>query len=216
MFQQKTKTYNREEQKQFWNDCVRNYGKRLEQCPKSYVVFDFETNGNDILHSDIIDIGAVKVLNHEIEETYHTRVKPKHPIPMHITELTGITNEDVKDAREINEVLKEFYPFISGLPLVGHNIYVFDLKYLMRDIYRNTTPHKMIKPKYFDTLSYAKKIYKRNKEVSLQFLAKEFQINPGKAHTAHDDAVTNYYVLQHLLALDTTKDEPVYEQLSLF
>lgn len=95
----------------------------------TYVVFDTETTGLESNKDEIIEIGACKIVNGRIDETFSTFVKPNKRIPREITELTGITNEMVADAPTINYVLPDFYKFCHGANIVGHNV-AFDMGFI--------------------------------------------------------------------------------------
>lgn len=93
------------------------------------VVFDLETTGLRADNCEIIEIAAVKLRGLAQVEKYHSFVKPKSFIPAKITELTGITQGDVADARPIEDVLPEFLSFCGGAPLCAHNA-DFDISFL--------------------------------------------------------------------------------------
>ena len=93
------------------------------------VVFDFETTGLEYSKNEIIEIGAVKLKNGEIVETFSCFIKPKEEIPEEITRLTGITNDMVKDAYTIDKVIPDFYKFCYGCVIIAYNI-DFDYKFL--------------------------------------------------------------------------------------
>lgn len=95
----------------------------------TFVVFDIETTGFSAEKNNIIEIGAVKVTNGEIEDSFSTFVNPKEPIPYRITQLTHITDEMVQDAPFISEVLPEFLEFCNGAPMVAHNA-IFDMGFI--------------------------------------------------------------------------------------
>ncbi len=95
----------------------------------TYVVFDLETTGLEAHKEEIIEIGACKVVNGKIEETFSSFVKPSKHIPREITDLTGITDDMVKDAPTINYVLPDFYKFCYGSTMVGHNV-SFDIGFI--------------------------------------------------------------------------------------
>ncbi len=96
---------------------------------KQYVSFDLETTGKNHRSDEIIEIGAVKILDGELGEEFDALVKPSHPISSEITNLTGITNDDVKDSPPIQEVLPSFMDFIGDSVLVAHNV-DFDYPFL--------------------------------------------------------------------------------------
>lgn len=95
----------------------------------SFVVFDIETTGLDPLKEEIIEIGACKIVNGRIDETFATFVKPSKKIPKEIVELTGINDDMVKDAPTINYVMPDFYKFCHNSTLVAHNI-AFDISFI--------------------------------------------------------------------------------------
>ncbi len=96
---------------------------------KQYVSFDLETTGKNHRSNDIIEIGAVKIKDGELGEEFDALVKPSHPISSEITDLTGITNDDVKDSPPIQDVLPSFMDFIGDSVLVAHNV-DFDYPFL--------------------------------------------------------------------------------------
>lgn len=96
---------------------------------KSYVAFDLETTGKNYRNDDIIEIGAVKIKDGKLGEEFNALVKPPRPIPPEITNLTGITNDEVKKAPPIQYILPSFLDFIGGSILVAHNI-EFDYPFL--------------------------------------------------------------------------------------
>lgn len=95
-----------------------NYDAPLNE---TFVCFDTETTGLKPAEEEITEIAAVKVRNGEVLEEFQTYVNPHKPIPANITELTGISDETVKDAPELSEALPQFLEFTGDLPLVAHN-----------------------------------------------------------------------------------------------
>ena len=93
----------------------------------TFVAFDIETTGL-ATESEIIEIGAVKVTNGVITDSFQEFVKPQSPIPFQITSITGISNEMVQYADRIEKVLPRFRNFAKGHILVGHNALKFDCR----------------------------------------------------------------------------------------
>ena len=87
-------------------------GRRLNQYIENYVVFDFETTGVDTQEDSIIEISAVKVRNHVITDQFSRLINPGTHIPAGATKINGITDEMVKEAPGLTEVLPEFLSFI--------------------------------------------------------------------------------------------------------
>ena len=102
-----------------------------DEMINSYVALDLETTGIGARHEKITEIGMVKVIDGETTDTYHTMVNPHREIPKRIVELTGITDDMVKGAPGIEEILDEVLDFTGDLPLLGHQI-IFDYGFLVQ------------------------------------------------------------------------------------
>ena len=89
---------------------------------KTFVIFDLETTDKFPELAHIIQLAALKVVDGVEKQTFNTFVKPPVAIPAEITELTGITDDDVANAPKIEEVIPDFYKFCQGATLVGHNL----------------------------------------------------------------------------------------------
>ena len=98
---------------------------------KEYVSVDVETTGLAPKQDKIIEIGAVRVRDGQIVESFTSFVNPGRILPAHITELTGILQEQVDEAEPMESVLPAFLEFAGDLPLVGHRI-LFDYGFLKR------------------------------------------------------------------------------------
>lgn len=151
-----------------------------------YVLFDLETTGFGS-KAEIIEIGAVHCdQDGNVLNEFQTLVKPSSYIPYDVQQLTGITDEMVKNSPTIYEALPKFLHFIGDKPLAGHNIKNFDMGHINRACYKLGLPscnNNMI-----DTLIWAKKLLHRTKDVSVDFLVKEFNIKQRDAHRALNDA----------------------------
>ncbi|MFO1390111.1 PolC-type DNA polymerase III [Cellvibrio sp.] len=100
------------------------------------IVFDFETTGlSPDLGDRCIEIGAVLIEDGRIKERFQHVMNPGIRIPLFIENLTGITNQMVKDARKSGEVMQEFFEFIQGHNLVAHNA-AFDERFLRAEFKR--------------------------------------------------------------------------------
>ncbi|MCD8205893.1 MAG: 3'-5' exonuclease [Clostridia bacterium] len=103
---------------------------------KVFVVLDLETTGcraSDSGPADsIIEIGACKIVEGNIVETFSSLINPERPIPGSITNLTGISNRMVLFSPTYEKVMPDFYKFCFGACLVGHNLKRFDIRFLRR------------------------------------------------------------------------------------
>lgn len=97
------------------------FSPRGQNLDDTYVVFDIETTGLSKEKEMITEIGAVKVADGKIIDRFSTFVNPQRPISAEITKLTGITDDMVKDAPTIENVLLEFLKFCEDTVLVAHN-----------------------------------------------------------------------------------------------
>ena len=93
------------------------------------VVFDFETTGLNSINDKIIEIGAVKVVDGKLTETFECFINPQMHIPEKSSRIHGILDKDVIDSFTIDQVLGDFYKFCYGSVLIAYNI-DFDYKFL--------------------------------------------------------------------------------------
>jgi len=99
------------------------------------VVLDLETTGTWIEKDKIIEIGMVKINPNDSKEIFVERVNPGIPIPKEVTELTGISNEDIKNAPLFKDISERVLKFIGDADLSGFNIKNFDIPILRREIH---------------------------------------------------------------------------------
>ncbi|SET01336.1 PolC-type DNA polymerase III [[Clostridium] polysaccharolyticum] len=148
------------------------------------VVFDIETTGFGPVNDQIIEIGAVKVVNGQIVDKYSTFINPDVPIPYHITQLTGITDEMVMDSPKIDVILPEFLAFCKDAILVAHNA-SFDVGFLNKkaEFLGIETDFTVV-----DTVGIARLLLPHLSRFKLNVVAKELGISLENHHRAVDDA----------------------------
>ena len=169
----------------FVNDSVSPlYGKYNGAVDDNLVIFDLETTGLSNATCEIIEFGAVKVKNGEIVDRFSSFVKPDSLISEEITNLTSITNDDVKNARKINEVLPEFLAFSEGALLIAHNA-DFDVGFVRAAA--NKLGIKFDSP-YLDTVGLSRFLNSDLKSHKLDVLAKYYDLGHFNHHRAVDDA----------------------------
>lgn len=151
--------------------------------PDHYIVLDFETTGLSPVDDRILEIGAVRVDFGQITERFETFVNPHRRIPCRITELTGITEEMLQGAPDMEEVFPELLNLLGDLPLVGHNIQ-FDFSFLKMNAVRFALPFEK---NALDTLKIAKKALPDLESRSLEALCSYYHIARNRAHRALDD-----------------------------
>ena len=145
---------------------------------------DLETTGIGARHEKITEIGMVKVIDGETTDTYHTMVNPHREIPKRIVELTGITDDMVKDAPGIEEILDEVLAFTEDLPLLGHQI-IFDYGFLVQAAVNQKRKFE----KYgVDTLKLCRYLMPGEEKKNLSAACAYFAVTQDTAHRALSDA----------------------------
>ena len=150
-----------------------------------FVVFDIETTGLSNQSCGITEIGAVKVKNGEVLARYNTFVNPEMPIPEEVVSLTGITDEMVKDARVIADVLPEFFEFVGDRLLIAHNA-DFDMGFIRVAAKRCDMDYDH--HPYLDTVALSRHLNPELKSHKLNKLAEYFKLGDFNHHRASDDA----------------------------
>ncbi len=163
---------------------------------KSFVVFDLETTGLMPDKDEIIEIGAVKIVDGIIKETFACFVKPSNPIPAEATAINNITNDMVKDAYSINQVFPDFYKFCEGSVLVGHNAIEFDCKFL--DNIAKKMGYKMTDER-MDTLMMSRAKLSHLRFHNLKTICGYLGIELIGAHRAVNDTIATAKVFLKLL-----------------
>lgn len=180
------------------------YGSEIEMCESylnvcfnatdekiegnTFVVFDTETTGfNPGLGDSMIEIGGVKIHNGEVVDRFDELINPGHPIDEAITRVTDISDDDVKDADNEENVTKRFKDWIGSLPLVAHNAR-FD-KNMLDMAYYKYGLGKLENP-IIDTLMLSRVINRDLKKHSLKALGKFYGIDTGEA-TDDDEETVN-------------------------
>ncbi|CAM4217322.1 ATP-dependent DNA helicase DinG [Paenibacillus tarimensis] len=158
-----------------------------------FAVLDLETTGHGA-DDDIIQVGLV-LLDEELEvtETYVSFVRPRIPIPPFITQLTGITDEDVADARELDEVLMEMIPRLDDAILVAHNV-GFDAGFLNNSLDR--CGYMPFVGRRLDTLDLLRILYPGLTTYQLGAVSEAFGIEHERHHQADSDAMATAVIFR--------------------
>lgn len=177
------------------DDTVRNAGGQSMQS--SFVVFDLETTGFSPTRNRIIEIGAVKVEAGKITERFSTFVNPQVPIPLRITEVTGIDDGMVKDAPLIETVLPEFLEFCSGCVLVAHNA-DFDYSFICK---KGEAQGLDISFTVVDTVGVARVLFPHLARYTLDNVAKVLKISLINHHRAVEDAEATAEIFEKMIPI---------------
>ncbi len=194
----------------------------LDSVPKSYkdeiyIVFDIETTGLSPETEEICEIGAVKVMNGEIVNTFSKFVNPNRPIPPNITQLTGITDEMVKDAPTIDVILPEFLDFCGEKNfvkniLVAHNAR-FDTSFIKAAAARLDL--SIDQYPVLDTVALSKEVFPNEQKHNLEVVCNRCGVSLENHHRALDDATATAEALIKMMQLKEEKTDPVPAEWSV-
>ena len=162
----------------------------------TYIVFDIETTGLSVTQNKIIEIAAVKMEEGKEVDRYATFVNPHVRIPYNIQQLTNINDEMVKDAPDVEEVLKDFVQFAGDAVLVAHNAR-FDVDFVNAKLKELGLP-EMTNP-VLDTLELARMLFPTMKNHRLNTLAAKYKVSLENHHRAIDDTLALGEILNGLL-----------------
>lgn len=159
----------------------------------NYVVFDIETSGLSPVNDKIIEIGAVKYVDNKKVDEFSYLINPNIKLTKIITDVTGITDEDLIGKPTIDEVLPKFLEFIKGFAVIGHNV-GFDCSFInfnAKKLHLNEMDNEII-----DTLFLSRINIYDIKNHKLQTL-KEYLNLKFNSHRAIDDCYTCNEVYQY-------------------
>jgi len=162
----------------------------------TYVVFDVETTGLSVVYNTIIELAAVKMCNGEVIERFERFANPHESLSKTIRDLTGITDDMLIDAPEIDEVLREFREFASDSVLVAHNAR-FDMGFLNAG-YKKIGEPEMDNP-VLDTLELARFLMPELKNHRLNTLCDKLGVELVSHHRAVYDAEATGHMLWKLI-----------------
>ncbi|HHW38917.1 MAG TPA: PolC-type DNA polymerase III [Bacillales bacterium] len=177
----------------------------------TYIVFDVETTGLSAVYDTIIELAAVKVKNGEIIDRFEAFSNPHHPLSATTIELTGITDDMVKDAPDLEVVIRQFNDWVADDILVAHNA-SFDMGFYNMGLKRiglgkSTNP-------VIDTLELGRYLYPELKNHRLNTLCKRFDIELTQHHRAIYDAEATGHLLLKMLKDCDEKELRYHDQLN--
>ena len=181
--------------------CV--FGSKYPSFDDEMIVFDLETTGLSNRTCKIIEIGAVKIKGGEIIEEFNMFVDPECEISEEITNLTSITNDDVKGAPKEKEALEAFMEFVGDRLLIAHNAN-FDVGFIRVAAERCNIPFTN---SYLDTVGLSKYVNPELTKHKLNIIAEHYNLEEFHHHRACDDARTLAYIF--FVMLDRLKSEGV-------
>ena len=178
---------------------------------KPLVIFDLETTGLDIVKARIIQLSYIKVHPDGREERGDMLLNPEMPIPQFVTELTGISNEDVKDKPTFKQVAAQLATLFGGSDLGGFNSNGYDIPLLAEEFLRAGIDFDFSKCRMIDAMNIFRKMERRNLAAAYKFYCGRKMEEDFEAHRADQDTEATYRVLMGELdkyAPGANPDEP--------
>ena len=162
---------------------------------KPLVIFDLETTGLDLVKDRIIQISYIKVYPDGREERGNELVNPEKPIEPIITQLTGISNEDVKDKPTFKQLGATLAEKFTGCDFAGFNSNHFDIPLLAEEFLRAGIDFDFSKSKMIDAQTIFHKMERRNLAAAYKFYCGRKMEEDFEAHRADQDTEATYRVL---------------------
>ncbi len=159
------------------------------------IVFDLETTGLDFIHDRIIQISYIKVSPDGTEERENLFVNPEKPIPHEVVELTGITDDDVKDAPTFKTLAPQLCEKFKGCDFAGYNSNHFDIPMLAEEFLRAGIDFDFSKVRLIDAQTIFHKMERRNLAAAYKFYCGRKMEEDFTAHRADEDTEATYRVL---------------------
>ena len=162
---------------------------------KSLVIFDLETTGLDLVKDRIIQLSYIKVYPNGKEERGDELINPEMQIPELITQLTGISNDDVKDKPSFKQLAKKIEDVFQGSDIAGFNSNHFDVPLLAEEFLRAGINFDFSKACLIDACTIFKKMERRNLASAYKFYCGRRMEDDFEAHRADQDTEATYRVL---------------------
>ena len=162
---------------------------------KPLVIFDLETTGLDLVKDRVIQISYIKVYPDGREERGDHLINPEKPIEPIITQLTGISDDDVKDKPTFKQLAKELAEKFAGSDFAGFNSNNFDIPLLAEEFLRAGVDFGFSKCRMIDACTIFRKMERRNLAAAYKFYCGRKMEEDFEAHRADQDTEATYRVL---------------------
>lgn len=171
-----------------------------------FVALDLEATGMDPSRDEVIEIGAVKFRDRKVLDEFHTMVRPRSGVSFGIQTLTGLSNDDLRDAPRFAAVAPKLRDFIKNAPIVGQSI-GFDLDML-------TASGLALKNRRYDTFEMATVLLPELPTYDLATIAASLGVPPPARHRAVADAETAMHVFSRLMEKIDSFDEQTLSRMA--
>ncbi len=158
------------------------------------VFVDVETNGLDSLRGRVIEVAAIRVEGGKVVKTFRSLIDPEIDVPDYITNLTGITTDDLRGAPTFDVVADELRGVLDGAIFVAHNVR-FDYSFLQQEFARLDLPFL---PRQLCTVKLSRALYPLEKGHKLQDLIQRHGFSFVARHRAYDDAAVLWQFIVHV------------------
>lgn len=176
----------------------------VQNLPKEYVIVDVETTGLSASNDEIIEIGALKVVDGAVQDQLIMLVKPSVSLPKKVITLTGITDSQLeKQGEPLIKAMTEFLAFVEERTVVSHNV-AFDYSFLCAACDKCGLP--MFINRSVDTLTLAKRLVKGVKNYQLETVLDHFQIEHGGMHRSMEDCMGTMKLYEKLINILKSKN----------
>ena len=181
-----------------------------QKIDSEYVVFDIETTGLSPTNNRIIEIGAVRIKDGRIQDTFSEFVNPEVPIPYTITKLTSITDAMVQNAPTIEVILPKFLEYIGDASVVAHNA-TFDTGFIRENAKRLGL---VFDSTIVDTMTLAHILLPELGKYTLDRLCKQFGVVNEHHHRACDDAAATAEIFVKMIKMIKEKGITTVHELN--
>ncbi len=178
----------------------------------NYIAIDLETTGLDAKRDKIIEVGALRVQEGIAVARYHSLVNPHRKLESRIQELTGIRDEMVEIAPNIEDIMAEIVDFCGELPLLGHYV-IFDYSFLKRAAVNLGIDFEK---SGIDTLKLCRQLMPEGESKTLAAACAFFKIARKGAHRALGDAEDAHCLYQALISHFSSREEIFTEKPMIY
>ncbi len=177
---------------------------------KPLIIFDLEATGLDLVNDRIIQLSYIKAFPDGQEERQSYYINPGKTIPQEVVELTGISNDDVKDSPRFAELANKLSTEMKGCDFAGYNSNHFDIPLLAEEFLRAGIDFDFSKCRLIDAQTIFHKMERRNLAAAYKFFCGRKMEDDFTAHRADNDTEATYRVLMGELDMynPQTQEDP--------